>query len=103
MTSPMQRYILIDENSGYVWGDCYAATPALACQEIDENLGVSDRQYEDIGHEPFNGRSGYHVHIAHELFVPIDDGREPLLINAVMALPLAARVATHERLGWQEG
>jgi hypothetical protein len=91
------RYILIDENSGYVWGEAVASDPISACREVDisvNKIGELGRNYIDIGRERFDGRSGYHVYAAPDDFVGGDDGRDPEYINAVERLPLAARVLT---------
>lgn len=88
----MTRYILIDDYSGFVWGDAEAETPEAACRIVDEAVGETGREYERVGafpgHEP-----GYHVHEAPAGFRPVEDGQDPSLIEAVEALPLAAKVA----------
>ena len=88
----MNRYALIDENSGFIWGVCFAADPIAACQIIDEKLGEMDRCYMDIGCGRFNGRSGYHVYIISADAV-IDDGQDDDQIALVAGSPLAARIA----------
>jgi hypothetical protein len=91
------RYILIDEYSGYVWGEAVADDPISACREIDADAGLEpDRHYIDIGSERFDGRSGYHVHLAPDDFVGGDDGRDQEYINAVERLPLVARILTFQ-------
>jgi hypothetical protein len=92
--TPPRRYILLDEHSGYVWGDCYATDPCDACRKIDEDCGEHGREYTDIGSEPFAGRSGYHVHEAPHDFLPMGDGQFPKYIDEVAALPFVTRVAT---------
>lgn len=89
----MPRYILIDDASGFVWGEAEAETPEDACRIVDEHLGVSGREYARVGFLVDAGPSGYYVHEAPTDFRPIDDGQDRDLIAAVNALPLAATVA----------
>ena len=91
----MTRYILIDEHSGFVWGDVVAADPIAACRALDEGVGEYGRTYEEIGaRRRFDGRSGYHVHEAPADFPAVDDGQDQATIDAVTALPLIERVVT---------
>lgn len=92
----MARYILIEVNSGYVWGNAEAADPIAACRAVDESLGAAGRIYEDRGRfGRIDGRDGYHVYEAPAEFQWADgtgDGQSYDVIAQVSALPLAARV-----------
>ena len=81
----MTRYILIDSNSGYIFGDMYADTPALAAQEIDENLGVNDRTYVEHSRAPHDTRTGYAAYTVPAGFPEITDGQDQNLIDRVDA------------------
>lgn len=92
-----KRYILIDDLTGFVWGDTVAADPVAACRAIDEALGETDRQYEDIGRCYLRGtETGYHVHVVPADFPvdlpPVTDGQDEATIAMVEALPIATRV-----------
>jgi hypothetical protein len=94
MTTEQSRYVMIDENSGYVWGDAVASDPVEACRAIDAKCGEHSRNYADIGRERFDGRSGYHVYLAPEEFTDCGDGQDPEYIRMVEAFPFVTRVAT---------
>jgi hypothetical protein len=90
----MTRYVMIDENSGYVWGDAVGSDPVEACRALDAKCGEHERIYDDIGWESFNGRSGYHVYLAPEEFTDCGDGQDPQYIKMVEAFSFVTRVAT---------
>jgi hypothetical protein len=90
----MNRYALIDDASGFVWGVCFADDPVTACRLVDEGIGEHDRDYEDIGNARLDGRSGYHVHIVPADMI-IDDGQDADQIEAVSQSPFACRVVIH--------
>ena len=92
----MPRYILIDHDSGYIFGDTadYAAsvasgdiTPVLAARLLDESLGDHGRTYEEhgSGHRP-NG-SAYRVYRADvggaEAVAIVNDGQDRKTIGLV--------------------
>jgi hypothetical protein len=69
----MARYILIDHNSGYIWGDtgdlngpARQETPAEAALRLDEDNKEFGREYEEHGanYRPNSGESAYHVYRA---------------------------------------
>ena len=93
----MQRYVLIDANSGFVWGDAVAETPIEACRAVDAQCGEHDRGYEDIGRVAFNGRSGYFVFRAPADMHLARDGQDAAFIAAVEGLPIATHVAIAAR------
>ena len=89
----MPRFILIDDNSGYIWGDSaeFAAEakgdldPITAARLLDESLGEQDREYEEVSR--LNGRSGYRVYRADingsDAVGPVWDGQSAEEIEAV--------------------
>jgi hypothetical protein len=90
----MTRYILIDSNSGYVWGDTQAADPAAACRAVDEEFMAYGRTYAAVyGARALDGVSGYFVYEAPASFPDVTDGAQQRFIEAVERLPLVARVA----------
>jgi hypothetical protein len=91
----MKHYVIIDQHSGFIWGDAVAEDPVDACELIASCLsGEPDCEYEDIGGQRFNGRSGFTVfEVAGEL--PDDyDGQDQEVIDLVSSWPLVARVVT---------
>ncbi|HEV8502954.1 MAG TPA: hypothetical protein VGR63_15370 [Casimicrobiaceae bacterium] len=71
----MPRYILIDNHSGFIFGDTADmapgvigssdVSPTLAARWLDENLvGQFGREYELIGRNPNDTSTGYHVYRA---------------------------------------
>lgn len=87
-------FVLIDEQSGFVWGGVISAQaqdPISACRAIDASIGEHGRSYEDIGGEQFNGRSGYHVHMAPYGYA-VDDGQDQDAIDEVSRFPVIARI-----------
>jgi hypothetical protein len=88
------RYILIDHESGYVFGDTgelsgafLAMTPAEAAQSLDNSLGEFGRVYSE--HAPGEriivgpGSALYHVYRAPPEMPPVDDGTNPRQIDLV--------------------
>jgi hypothetical protein len=90
-----RRYVLIDEITGHVWGDVVAADPIKACRAIDARCGQHKREYTDIGSEPFDGHSGYHVYLATSAYSDYSDvdGQDEEFVKAVEAMPFVTRVA----------
>jgi hypothetical protein len=88
----MPRYAMIDENSGFVWGVEDADDPIAACRQMDSGE-ARFAEYEDIGGQRFNGRSGYHVYVAPPGW-DCSDGQDQETIEAVEAMPHVARIAT---------
>jgi hypothetical protein len=89
----MKRYVIIDNNSGFVWGDAKAESPVEACALICSGLsGEPDCEYEEVS--SFNGRSGFVVYeMAGELHEDYD-GQDQEVIDLVSSWPLVARVVT---------
>lgn len=85
------RYILIDNASGYIWGDQhdmpnFRGRALEYAAALDANLGTHGRQYSEVfWYDLAFNESGYHVYTAPELFPPVVDGRDPATIAAVAA------------------
>lgn len=83
----MARYIMIDNYTGYIWGDAVAETPQDAARKIDEALGEYDRDYSELRIDPRDTSTGYHVYRADvdgaQVPSQIDDGQDGDTIDAV--------------------
>ena len=90
----MARYILIDNNSGYIFADSadlngkiFVGTPEEFAQAFDESIGEAGRTYELIGHAPHTTETGYHVYrvdVGGSEAVPVVwDGQDKETIKAV--------------------
>lgn len=88
----MARYILIDNGSGYIFGDTadYANAdldPIEAARTLDESIGEHGRNYGRICHNPQDGRTGYHIYRADvngsEAVTVVNDGQDQDTIDAV--------------------
>ncbi len=92
----MARYILIDNCSGYIWGDTadYLAgkqdgiTPIDAAQALDASIGEHGRDYEEVSRRALaSNETGYHVYRADvggsEAVVVVHDGQDQETIEAV--------------------
>jgi hypothetical protein len=92
----MNRYILIDNHSGNIWGDVFATSPTDAAEKVDREAGLppSERKYFEHGPRNASGASspGYFVYAAPDDFPAINDGQDQTLINLVRVLPLVACV-----------
>ena len=89
----MQRFAIIESNSGYVWGVVDAETALAACAACDAEVG-GDRgegAYEEVSaSEPRTTRGVYDVRMAPAGF-DVQDGQDSDDIAAVEALPRAGR------------
>jgi hypothetical protein len=93
----MTRYILIDQNSGFIWGEAEAADECEACRKVDETLGEYGREY--AWHSPTSaarrsGKDGYLVFEAFSDTPDVTDGQDQDQIDMVERLPLVAFVET---------
>ncbi len=91
----MARYILIDNASGYIWGDSadlsgkiFAGSPIEFARALDESLGFYDGEYEVCTRsEVASNETGYHVYRADvggsEAVSAIVDGQSREMIEAV--------------------
>jgi len=86
----MTRYILIDSNSGYVWGDETADSPVGAARLVDEGVGEYGRSYTEEYSRP--SESHYIVYEAADDTPEITNGQDDTQIAIVDALPIVARV-----------
>ena len=84
------HYALIDNCSGYVWGDTTACSPQEACQKIHADISGEYLEFEAKSRPDFSNESGYHVYDATGFdlnSVGDGDGQSEALINAVANLP----------------
>jgi hypothetical protein len=89
----MARYILIDNHSGYIFGDTAdfatgaALEPCDAARTLDESIGEHGRYYDLMRHNPNDTRGGYHVYRADidgsEAVAVVHDGQDRETIDAV--------------------
>jgi hypothetical protein len=80
------RYIAIEHNSGFIWGDTVAASPEAACEKIDRDADVMKpwATWESV--PPIRDTDGgFHVYTAPEGFPVITDGQDQGLIERVEA------------------
>jgi hypothetical protein len=94
----MPRYILIDSNSGYIWGDsgdidgpARDEAPIDAARRLDESLREYGRIYTEVNaHELDGNQSGYRVYCADvdgsEAVPLVVDGQNPETIREVKEL-----------------
>lgn len=85
----MNRYILIDNASGFVWGEANASSPEEACRAVDADLGTESRTYFEVSRLASN-QTGYLVHEASGRFPEVEDGQDLETIMSVQSLPLVA-------------
>lgn len=93
-----RRYILIESNSGYVWGEATTTDPISAAREVDVSTGCGEaRSYSEhraSSRAIADGTDGYYVYDATGSDVQGDDGQNADYIRAVEALPLVALVTS---------
>jgi hypothetical protein len=92
----MARYILIDNNSGYIFGDTAdlpgfdgsGGSPIDAARTLDASIGVHGRDYELLYRNPADTGTGYDVYRADidgsEAVPVVQDGQDPDTIAAVV-------------------
>lgn len=91
----MARYILIDNYTGYIFGDTAALpntapeSPIDAARAVDESIGEYDRQYTETLDPRSDSVPGYHVYRADingsEAHPVVHDGQSRDEIEAVRA------------------
>jgi hypothetical protein len=84
-TLTVTRYIAIEHNSGYIWGDAITETPEAACTLIDHGADESrpGRTWEYVS--PIRDTDGgYHLYAASSGFPEIDDGQDQEMIDRVV-------------------
>jgi len=91
----MARYILIDNCSGYIYGDTadidgksyFHISPVEAARLVDESIGEYGRTYTEQSHDPRATVDGYHVYRADvrgsDAVGNIPDGQDQEMIEAV--------------------
>jgi hypothetical protein len=90
----MARYILIDNASGYVFGDSadldgqtFTGTPVEFAAALDASIGEHGRSHEVLDHNPRDTSTGYHVYRADidgsEAVPVVHDGQDQETIEAV--------------------
>ena len=93
----MTRFILIDQNSGFVWGEADATTPIEACRTVDGQIAAPAAHYVEHGPRSaatYDQTGGYYVYEAPADFAEVTDGQDPDQIQAVTALRCVAFVET---------
>lgn len=91
----MARYILIDNCSGYIFGDSadlngkiFNGSPVEFAAALDASLGVRARSYEDVSRYALaSNETGYHVYRADvggsEAVMIAEDGQDNEAIESV--------------------
>jgi hypothetical protein len=90
----MARYILIDNNSGYIYGDSadidgriVTGTPCEVARALDESIGETGRTYEMLNSSPRDTSTGYHVYRVDidgsEIIPVVQDGLDQETIDTV--------------------
>lgn len=91
----MARYILIDNYTGYIWGDSadldgqiFAGTAPEFAAAIDASLGNHGRTYTEQGRPDASTQNGYHVYRADvdgsDAVTIVHDGQDQATIDAVI-------------------
>jgi hypothetical protein len=89
----MARYILIDNNSGFIFGDSadhqgeiFDGTAVEFAKAVDEDIGEYGRSYSELD-SCNDTTTGYHVYRADingsDAIVTIEDGQDQEMIDAV--------------------
>lgn len=89
----MPRYILIDNYSGYIFGDSadldgksFTGSPEEFAEALDKSNGAYGRAYEFGIAPPRDTSTGYHVYRAddgYDAIPPVQDGQNQATIEAV--------------------
>jgi hypothetical protein len=99
----MNRYALIDSNSGFVWGVTDAAGPLSACRQVDSDVGGRGAcSYRiALGADVTTGPDvGFYAVYAVPQNFDVDDGQDPDQIAAVEQHgPAVAWVAVSQESG----
>ena len=85
----MDRFILIDNASGYIWGDSadlngklFSGTAVEFARALDDSIGAHGRDYA-LTHNPRDRSTGYHVYAATDAVPTVWDGQDDETIEAV--------------------
>ena len=94
----MARFILIDNNSGCIFGDTadyladvdFGGSMTEAARLMDESIGENGRTYAELSSIPSDTRTGYAVYRADtkggEAVPVVQDGQDQATINEVEGL-----------------
>lgn len=87
-TIELQRFAMIDLNSGYVWHVCDAESAAAACSiAVADTGGDHGVKFREITRSEINTTAGgFAVHLAPAGY-DCDDGQDAAQIAAVGAMP----------------
>ena len=92
----MARYILIDNGTGYIFGDSadhngtiFTGTPVEYARAVDESVGEFGREYSECSHGALaSNATGYHVYRADvggsDAVCVVQDGQDAETIEAVL-------------------
>jgi len=85
----MDRYILIENNSGFIFGDSadlngkiFSGTAVEFAAALNESNGEHGRAYIEA-HNPRDTSTGYHVYAATDAIPTVSDGQNSETIEAV--------------------
>jgi len=85
----MDRYILIENNSGFIFGDSadldgrtFTGTAVEFARALDDSIGAHGRDYA-LTHNPHDTSTGYHVYAATDAIPTVSDGQDSETIEAV--------------------
>jgi len=80
----MVRYILLEHNCGYIFGDLVESSPVSAAVSLDKSLTNDESEYfyEETGR--YDASARYYVYYASDDFPTIEDGQDQELIEAVI-------------------
>jgi hypothetical protein len=86
MTTTNTRYIAIEHNSGFIWGDATCETPEAACAAIDRDADGSKASVAWERGSPIRDTDGgYHLYVAPDGLPAIEDGQDQEMIDRVIA------------------
>lgn len=88
----MPRYILIDNCSGYIFGDsadlngnAFDGTPLEYAAALDASIGEHGRDYEEVSnHALASNETGYHADRANDAVPVVGDGTDQTMIETVL-------------------
>lgn len=90
----MARYILVDNYSGFIWGDSadldgaiFSGSALDFARALDESVGEHGRTYAEQPRPDASNQSGYHVYRADingsDAVTVVHDGQDQATIDAV--------------------
>jgi hypothetical protein len=89
----MKHYVIIENNSGFIWGDTLADNPEHACALICRGIsGEPECEYEEVSRRFNFGDSGFFVFEVIGKLPKDYDGQDQEIIDMVGAWPLVTRV-----------